>query len=122
MQGDMAVTKLAQVKDIVLAPMSILAVCSDQTAKLYKVFWAKDEENSLLYKIYLDANAYNTVALVIKKRDSWVTVSTSGELFIIVFTRARGRLEDHPGAGEAIIPIWNFLTEKYLKFDGLLTA
>ena len=32
-----------------------------------------------------------TVALVIRKRDSWVTVSTSGELFMMVLTLAKGR-------------------------------
>ena len=35
-----------------------------------------------------------TVALVIRNRDSCDTVSTSGELFIIVLTLARGKFAD----------------------------
>jgi len=36
----------------------------------------------------------SSVALVIRKRDSCDTVSTSGELFMIVLTRARGKFAD----------------------------
>jgi hypothetical protein len=43
-----------------------------------------------------------TVALVMRKRVSCVTVSTSGDDFMMVLTRARGRLEDPPGPGDVI--------------------
>ena len=54
-----------------------------------------------------------TVALVMRKSDSCVTVSTSGELFIIVFTLARGKLAPPRGldilkpkirVGDGVIP------------------
>jgi len=37
------------------------------------------------------------VAFVIKKRDSWLTVSMSGELFMMVFTRDMGKLTSRVG-------------------------
>ncbi len=45
---------------------------------------------------------------MIKNRDSWLTVSTSGELFMIVLTLVIGRLTslglDPPPGGEECVP------------------
>ena len=58
-----------------------------------------------------------------RKRDSWVTVSTSGELFIIVFTLASGKFA--PPRGLDIL-LWFLVYEastffknqtKFLSFD-----
>ena len=52
---------------------------------------------------YVASNHFRnlTVALVIRNKDSWLTVSTSGELFIIVFTRVCGRQLFSFAPGEA---------------------
>ena len=49
------------------------------------------ESNDLL-KVFFKKNQDLTVALVMRKSDSWVTVSTSGELFMMVLTLAKGKL------------------------------
>ena len=73
--------------------------------------------------IRLRKSKKNTVALVMRKRDSWVTVSTSGELFIIVFTLASGKFA--PPRGLDIL-LWFLVYEastffknqtKFLSFD-----
>ena len=50
-----------------------------------------------------------TVALVMRKRDSCVTVSTSGELFIIVLTLARGKFAP---PRFAMITFWYWYNQK----------
>ena len=47
------------------------------------------ESNDLL-KVFFKKQDL-TVALVMRKSDSWVTVSTSGELFMMVLTLAKGK-------------------------------
>ncbi len=41
---------------------------------------------------------YPTVAFVMRKSDSWLTVSTSGELFMMVLTLVMGKETSRPPA------------------------